>query len=245
VIAGGLTTLTDTTDNKKYYWCFQAHFAANQCRTSSCGSNTYSKTFITSSYWAGRRDNQWYDSDFDTCLANSGPAGEYQYSYSPSEKTCADNRCQQLCYDTYGSDCAASTAEISHRRSYVSYCYIYRGECSASENSLSYGHEGFSERNAAVQSYGAVYRENTATTFFCHEYARRRLSEDPVVEQNIRDRRSLSVSNGVARESNGEFDAVSGYLTRLLKEELANASVVRKMQRRLVELPDTSNYYGD
>ena len=240
MIAGGLTTLADTTDNKKYYWCFQAHFTAHQCRTSSCGSNTYSKTYISSSYWAGQRDSQWYDADFETCLPYTGSG-----AYTSTERTCANNRCQQLCYDTYGSDCAASTAEISHSRSYISYCYIYRGECQASENSLSYGQEGFSERNAAVQSYGSVYRENTATTFFCHEYARRRLSEDPVVEQNIRDRRSLSVSKGVTNDRDSEFDAVLGHLTRVLKDEFKNASVVRKMQRRLVELPDASNYYGD
>jgi hypothetical protein len=243
VIAGGLTTLTDTTDNKKYYWCFQAHMTAHQCRTSSCGSNTYSKTFITSSYWAGQRDHQWYDADFDTCLANSGPAGQYQYSYSPSEKTCADNRCQQLCYDTYGSDCAASTAEISHSRSYTSYCYIYRGECSASENSLSYGQEGFTERDAAVQSYGAVYRENTATTFFCHEYARRRLSEDPIVTGPTKGR-SLAVSppEGVQNDD-ADFKDLLARHSEFIKHGTRSG---KKMHSRkmVAEVPDASHYYG-
>ena len=237
-MAGGITTLTDTTDNLQYYWCFQAHFTAHQCRTSSCGSNAYSKTFVTSSYWAGQRDHQWYDADFETCLPYTGSG-----AYTSTERTCANNRCQALCNAEYGSNCAASTAEISYSRSYMSYCYIYKGECQSSENSLSYGQEGFSERNAAVQSYGSVNRENTATTFFCHEYARRRLSEDPTVPGSTKGR-SLAVSppEGV-KNDDVDFKDVLAEHKEFIKHGTRGG---KKMHSRkmVVEVPEASNYYG-
>jgi hypothetical protein len=237
VMAGGITTLTDTTDNVKYYWCFQAMFTVHKCRTSSCGSNTYSKTFVTSSYWAGQRDYQWYDADFATCLPNTGSG-----AYTSTEKTCANNRCQALCNAEYGSNCASSTAEIAWTRSYMSYCYIFKGECQSSENSLSYGQEGFSERNAAIQSYGSVYRENIATTFFCHTYARRRaLHEESPSSYNHQ--RALALEDDSGTGDDG-FEDVRTFMNSVLDTEFGNATKVARMQKKTENLEDKGYYYG-
>jgi hypothetical protein len=213
----------------------------NRCTSSNCGSSTYSKTFINSLYWASQRDYQFYDADFLSCLPTATGSGQYQYTYSPSDKTCANNRCQQLCYDTYGSNCASSTAEVSNRRFYTSYCYIFKGDCSNSEISTA---QGFAERNARIESYGAVYREASATTFFCHEYTRRRALEYEAVDNKSSNRRSLAIEDSNINKNDDEFKAVVSHMSEFARSGLTDPRVVRNLKKKSVQLPD-GDYYGD
>jgi hypothetical protein len=230
-------TVVNTTDNVKYYWCSQAMNDPNRCTSSNCGSSTYSKTFVNSLYWSGQRDYQFYDADFLSCLPTTTGSGQYQYTYSPSDKTCANNRCQQLCYDTYGSNCASSTAEVSNRRFYTSYCYIFKGECSNSEIS---GNQGFAERNARIESYGAVYREASATTFFCHEYTRRRALHENYPRYNHQ--RALALEEGNSTRDD-DFDDVTTFMSSLLKTEFADSEKVERMQRKTVDVSQDHYFY--
>lgn len=227
-------TIVDTTDNVQYYWCSQAMNEQYRCTSSNCGSNTYSKTFITSTYWADRRSNQFYDAALSTCLPSAGSG-----LFTTEEKTCADNRCQQLCIDTYGSNCASYTAEVSYSRSYISFCYVFKGECSNSE--IAAGTEGFSERNAGIQSYGAVHRENSATTFFCHQYARRRMSEVPIAPENSRGR-ELALTND-SDDDDLHFKTFIGLQNEFLKHGTYDGQKIHSVKMN-AEVPDASNFYG-
>jgi hypothetical protein len=232
------STVVDTTDNVRYYWCPQAMNDPNRCTSSNCGSNTYSKTFINSEYWASQRDYQFYDADFLSCLPTDYGSGEYRNTYSPSEKACADTRCKQLCYDTYGSNCASSTAEVSNRRLYTSYCYIFKGDCSNAEISTA---QGFAERNARIESYGAIYREASATTFFCHEYTRRRMSEVPAVPQNSHGR-ELALAND-PDDNDVHFQTLIGLQNEFLKHGTYDGQKVNSVKMQ-AEVPDASHFYG-
>ena len=225
--------MIDTTDNVRYYYCATAISGSYQCTSSNCGSNTYSKTFITNEYWANQRNYQFYDADLHACLPNTGSG-----QYTASEKTCANNRCQQLCYDTYGSNCASSTAEVQYTRSYLSYCYIFKGDCSSSEMT---GAQGFAERNAQIQSYGSVYRENTATTFFCHEYTRRRMSEAPVVPHSSHGR-ELALAND-PDDDNLHFKTLIGLQNEFLKHGTYDGQKVHSVKMQ-ADIPDASHFYG-
>jgi len=106
---------------------------------------------------------------------------------------CRINRCRELCIEAWGNDCVSYTYYYpTWSQGVMDYCYTYRSDCDQSDNDNSYGQAGFQEQMASVQSYGAVYREYHASSYFCHQYSRRALHEEqPEVEEKPSWRRSL------------------------------------------------------
>ena len=98
------------------------------------------------------------------------------------------------------------------------------------------------ERNAAIQSYGAVYRENIATTFFCHTYSRRRaLHED--LPPSYQHQRALALEDGNSTVDD-EFDEARAFTNSVFETEFGNATKVARMQKKAEKLEDKGYYYG-
>lgn len=166
--------MVNTLNNRNMYRCNFAHTGANRCTSTPCASTADSKTFVTSSYWADRRSYEFYDTVLDQCT----PAGDYSALTQP-QIDCRINRCRELCNEAWGSNCVSYTYYYpSWTMSTMDFCYTYGMDCLVSDNDLSYGAAGFNEQMANVQSYGAVYREYHASSYFCHQYSRRALHEE-------------------------------------------------------------------
>jgi hypothetical protein len=167
--------MVNTLNNRNMYRCSFAHTGVNRCTSTPCAPAADSKTFVTSSYWADQRIYEFYDTALDQCAD-----GHLSSAPTQTQIDCRINRCRELCYEAWGSNCVSYTYYYpSWTMGTQDFCYTYGMDCLVSDHVPLTPHPaGFNEKMASVQSYGEVYREYHASSYFCHQYSRRALHEE-------------------------------------------------------------------